>query len=331
MVWAIIGIILFALFLYLGTKFPLIAIFLMAMGVWGVYYEFFGFASHQFVADTVPFKFHAASWAFLGIFKNLAYFLGPMLASLLILKGSGVPAFGAIILALTGGAVLLASGKTQNRPVEVDFKEVNLIKEMEHWFTLARYVWPMVVMSLFLGLIDSVFWTTGAIWTEELARESFWGSLLIPAYQLPSLFIGMTAGRWKIYEGKKRLAIKFMLLAGILLAGLGLVKTVPLIVFLIFASSAMLAITYPMADAVYSDIIARLGRKRSHLIGLTGSTINLAYIVGPIMGGFLAEAFGERLTFSLLGVITVLVALILLVFIPRKLRLPQTKIQTWGK
>ena len=329
--WSVLGVILFALLLWLGLKFPQVAIFLVAMGVWGIYYEFFGFASHQFIADTVPFKFHTSSWAFLGMFKNLAYFIGPMLGGWLILRGKGFPAWGAILFALIGGVFLILARKTQNRPIGVDLAEVNLIKEFEHWRVLARYVWPMVVLCLFMGLIDSVFWTTGAIWTQELAKQSFWGAFFIPAYQLPSLFMGFAFAKWGIYSGKKKMAEKFLLLAGLFLAGIGLVKVIPLQVLLVFASSTMLAVSYPLADAVYSDIVARMGRQRNHLIGLSSSTINVAYIIGPISAGLVTSAVGEKATFSLMGVVVCVVSIILLIYTPRKLHLPRTEIQSWEK
>lgn len=330
-IWAFLGIIGFALSLLLGIAFPQVAVFLMAMGFWGLYCEFFGFASHQFIAEAIPFKFHASSWAFLGIFRNLAYLLGPLLGGWLVLKDKGMPAWGAIFFALIAGLILLFSKKVQNRPVEVDLKQISLIKEFEHWYVLARQVWPMVVLSLCLGLIDSIFWTTGAVWTESLIKQSFWGAFLIPAYQLPSLFMGLLVVRWRVFEGKKKLAMQFLLLAGIFLAALGLTRAVPLIILLVFISSCMLAVTFPLADAVYSDIVARLGRKRDHLIGLTGSTINIAYIIGPILAGFTTMAIGERMTFSFLGITAIFLALILLVYTPRKLRLPQTEIKNWKK
>jgi MFS family permease len=72
-----------------------------------------------------------------------------------------------------------------------------------------------------------------------------------------------------------------------------------------------------------------MGRERKHLIGLSLSTWSIAYIVGPIVAGYIARSIGEAKTFTVLGVFTLLVSLILLIASPKKLRLPQKEIKTW--
>jgi MFS family permease len=319
----------FTAFLVGGVYKPLILIFLGGMAVWGVYYELLGFASQQFVADTVPLRQRAGAWGILRIFRDLAYFLGPLLAGWVVLKGEIMPAVIASFFVVIAFVILLLSQKKHDRVVDINIKEVNLIREIEHWAVLFKYVWPVVLLSLVLGLIDSVFWTTGAVWTEHLAKTSFWGGMFLPFYTLPALFTGFIVARLGIYQGKKRLAMKFLLLAGIFLAALGISEAIPWQLAMVFVSSLLLAIVYPLIDGVYTDITARMGRERKHMIGLSNSTASLAYIIGPALAGITASLVGERTTFVITGVITVLVSIILLLTTPRKLRLPQTEIKNW--
>jgi MFS family permease len=76
--------------LMVGTKLPNIWVFLIAMSIWGIFYEFLGFGSQQFIADSVPLKLRASGWAILGTFKNLAFFFGPIIAGWLLLSGKYV-------------------------------------------------------------------------------------------------------------------------------------------------------------------------------------------------------------------------------------------------
>lgn len=319
----------FAAFLIGGVYKPLILIFLGGMAVWGVYYELLGFASQQFVADTVPLRQRAGAWGIMRIFRDLAYFLGPMLAGWIILRGEIMPAVIASFFIVIGLVILFLSKKKQDRPVDINIREVNLIREIEHWGVLFKYVWPIVLLSLVLGLIDAVFWTTGAVWTEHLARESFWGGMFLPFYTLPALFTGFIVAKLGIYKGKKRLAMKFLILAGIFLVALGVSEAIPWQLVMVFISSLLLAIVYPLTDGVYTDITARMGRERKHMIGLSNSTASLAYVIGPAVAGIIASLVGERMTFVVLGVTTVLVAVILLLTTPKKLRLPQGEINSW--
>lgn len=65
------------------------------------------------------------------------------------------------------------------------------------------------------------------------------------------------------------------------------------------------------------------------MVGLSGSTLSVAYIVGPIIAGLISQFVGEKNTFVVMGIVLTLVSLCLLVVTPKKLRLPQAEIKTW--
>jgi MFS family permease len=323
--------ILFPVALLGGLSKPTVVIFLYAMAVWGIFYEFLGFANQQFVADSVPLRMRPGAWGVLRVSRDLAYFLGPMLAGWLLLRGEMTTAVVAIVFVIIGLMILLFSGKMHDRPMEIDIKEVNFVKELEHWKVLFKHVWPIIILSIFLGLIDTVFWTTGAIWTEHLARQSFWGGFFLPFYTLPALFMGFVVAKWGIFKGKKKMALRFLIGAGLFLSALGLSDLIAWQLVMVFLSSMMLAVVYPLTDGVYTDVTARMGRERRHMIGLSSSTSTVAYIIGPILAGVVAEKMGVKMTFVVAGMVTVLVASVLLLITPKKLKLPQKEIGTWAK
>lgn len=323
--------ILFSITLLAALKLPVIWILLLAMAIWGVYYEFFGFAEQQFIADTLPIKLRSSGWAFYGVFKNLAYFLGPLIAAWLVIKGEWAPATSAIFFVTLGAIFLFLFKRTHDRKFEIEFKKVNVVAEIGHWKVLFVHVWPMVLMSLVLGLIDSTFWTTGTVFTEKLARENFAGSFFLSIYQLPSMFMGLVMSKLAISQGKKKLSMKFLFLAGLMLMTIGFVGNVYLVLAFVLLSSIALAVCYPLVNAVYSDIVARMGRERRHLIGLTNSAISVAYIIGPILAGFVTKYVGDEKTFSVMGGVSVVTAVVLLLVTPKKLKLPESEIKGWDK
>jgi MFS family permease len=329
LILGIITSLVFSTLLISSTIKPLIFILLLAMALWGLYYEFLGFAGQQFVADVVPLKLHSASWAVIGTFKNLAYFLGPIIAGWILLKGDKMPPLVAIFFVLIGLLILNLSGKRHERRLDFDLEEVNFFRELEHWSILFKRVWPVIVMSIFMGLIDSFFWTIGAIYSEKLSQISWLGGMFLPFYTLPSLFMGFVVAKWSIYEGKKKLAERLLLVSGLVLSLLIFFENVAILVFIVFLASLFLAIVYPLVDGVYSDIVARMGRERRHMIGLCNSTMSLAYVVGPIMAGLIANFVGEKMSFVVIGVLTAFISGILLLSTPRKLKLPHKVIENW--
>ncbi len=317
-------------FLASSYYWPYIAIFLVTMALWGIYYEFIAFANYQFMGSTVPVSMRSGAWGVTGIFVNLAYFLGPLIAAPLLLRGYLITE-GVILAFLLSAFILLALTRSaHDAPAKIDLTEINPSLEIKHWLTLARHIWPAMVISILLGFIDSTFWTTGTVWTEKLAHESAWGGLFLPLYQLPSIFVGLLIAKWAISKGKKILSEKMLIIAGLFLAAIGLSGRVSWQLAMVFFASSALSVCYPLIEGVYTDIVARMGKEKKEMIGLTSSALNLAYIIWPPIAGAITLAVGERLTFSIVGVSTVVTALILLFVTPKKLRLPQEEIKTWG-
>lgn len=327
--WAIIMSSLTSFFLAASITKPFIAIFLITMTLWGIYYEFVAFANYQFMGSSVPSHLRSAAWGIMGTFVNLAYFLGPLLAAAVLLK-SYVLAEGIILVFLVGAFLLLTLFKGHHDAVaKVDIKEINPWVELKHWLTLSKHIWPAMVLSLMMGFIDSTFWTTGAIWTEKLAKINYLGGMFLPFYQLPAIFLGAVVAGWGIYKGKKILTEKFLIVAGIFLVALAVSEAIYWQLAMVLFSSAALSVCYPLLEGVYTDIVARMGKEKNDLIGLTSSVVNVSYIIWPPVVGVVAGVIGERLTFSFVGILVVIVSVVLLFVTPKKLRLPQEEIKTW--
>jgi len=319
----------FILTLFFSYLWPLFILILTAMAFWGIYYELIGFAQQQFVADSTPLRLHSSVWGILTIFKSSAYFLGPIIASFLLSKNSGVSIFVSLIFLGIGFLLYLSQHKKQDRVIAFDTSNVSIRRELLHWKALFVHVWPVVVLSLFIGLIDSSFWTVGAVYTEKLASQSPAGRLFLPFYALPSLFTGVIISRLRLVDGKKKRAEVFVLLASIALIETVFFNSIYYILFMVITASTLIWLASPLLDAVYSDLVVRMGRERRHLIGLSSSSISVAYIVGPVIAGYLTSVFNEKYTFSIIGIAGVVICMFLLFITPKKLHLPQKEINTW--
>ncbi len=327
--WAILVSALTSFFLSASVFKPLLAIFIATMTLWGIYYELVNFANFQFMGTVVPSQMRAAAWGFTGIFVNLAYFLGPFIAAELLANGILITQ-GTIIIFLVAALVLLTLSKNgHDVPTAVDFSHANPWAELRHWLTLSRTVWPALAIGLVLGFIDATFYTVGAVWTEKLTLVNPWGIWFLPLYLLPSICLGIPLSRWNISNGKKKLAEKFLGLSGIFFIAIAFSSSVSWQLAIVCLASSALAVCYPLLQGVYTDILTRMGSEKKDMIGLTGSVMNLSYIIWPVFAGLISSKVGERLTFSWLGVIVLTFSIILLFVTPRKLKLPQTEIKTW--
>lgn len=320
----------FCAFLIGSIFYPVLLVFLFGMASWGVYYELLGFANRQFVSKAVPKELHAGAWAFLFAFRSLAYSIGPFVASISLQFGSALLISIAIFFTVFGYLLILLLGlNKENKQKEEKVKHVNLVSEISHWGTLFHSVWPIVILSLLVGIMDASFWTTGAVFSEKLAERSTFGNFFLTSYTLPSIFMSLVVIKWKPREGKKRKAILAFLFSSVVMSLIGFVNIPALIIILVFISGCLAALTYPLLDAVFTDITERMGKQKLHLMGLSNSSISIAYIIGPIMSGFITTLVGEQETFAVIALISVALCAILYVTTPRKLKLPQEEIQKW--
>lgn len=311
---------------------PLVAMFMATMAIWGVYYELIAFSNNQFVATAVPPHMRSSAWGVVSIFASSAYFLGPTIAPFLILKGPFyILTAVMILLALTLLTCVTTLKNEIKKDEEFDIGNASPLAEFKHWWVLARVIWPMLVMTLCLGFIDSTFWTIGAVWSERLSKSSFLGGMFLSFYMLPAIVVGFFVAKERIYKGKKILSEKILILAGVCLMLLGISTNIYWQLGMVILASTCLSVCGPLVQGVYSDIVSRMGHEKKEMIGLTSSVVNLAYIIWPPIIGYITSQLGERLSFSYLGLLAVLVAAGLLYVTPKKLRLPQDEIRNWEK
>ncbi|OGD84049.1 hypothetical protein A2572_03975, partial [Candidatus Collierbacteria bacterium RIFOXYD1_FULL_40_9] len=285
MLFAIVASLIFGLTMLTSVYLPILAVFLTGMAVWGMYYEFLGFGGQAFVSSTVSAHFRAGAWSILGAFRGLAYFLGPILGSSVALKyGDSQAVLMAMFFIFVGLLIWLVKGRIK-KDYSLDMGNELIVSsvfiEFKHWLVLLKSVWPIVTIGLLLGLLDATFWTTGTVLSDNLAEKSFWGGMFLPFYELPMIFMGLLIAKLGIYKGKKKLAEFFVLICGILLIFLSLSNSLWLMLIISFLVGISASFCWPLKDAVFSDVVNRMGIEGKHMIGLSGSTASLAYVLGP--------------------------------------------------
>lgn len=316
---AILGSMIFLLSMLSSTWWSYALILIVGMAAWGIYYEIDSFMTQQFVAGVAARDQRSSVWGVVGVVKNLAYFLGPIIGGYVAGYGDRVVVMGAGGILLIAYVIFLCMRLPRQEEVDIDFHGIHLKQELLHWISLGKRVWPVLLISLVGGLVDATFWTTGT-------TISGW---FVSAYMLPFLFVGMMVAKWGVDTGKKKWAERFVLLGGLGLMTLGWVEPGWMQLICVFASGTCLALAWPLTDAVYTDLVVRARRGRKHIMGMSAAAFSLAYIIGPIVAGWVAGQVGELQTFAWLGGLVASVALVLLLVTPKKLRLPQEEIQSW--
>lgn len=311
----------------LAFLFPLILIasggkiwiLILAMFIWGIYYELISFSHSAFIENSYDCDRHSYCWGTISSFKSLAYLVGPLFAALLISQSLNRALFLPILFylaAILGFVFLVRLSRRPGPPVPPP-ENTGQFKE---WLTLIPKVWPVYLFLFLISLLDSAFWTVGTLLSEQSVTSSFLGRLIIPAYCLPGLFFGILVTNYARPTGKKKVSFITGALASFLLILFAFTEKPLYLVLITFASSAFLSVSFPEISAVFEDYVSRLGKTGEVMVGIKSSAVSASYVIGPIIAGGLAALVGNRLTFPILGLFIGVYSLGAYFLVPRKLR-----------
>lgn len=321
----------FLLILAISFIFPLvlwyanhILVYLLAMTIWGLYYDLYTFASYDFVHRTDSHT-HQYSFDFgiIELFRSVAGFLAPLLAAWLIIdqvdfSNITSPLIFLIIAALLYVVLFRVSPIHYFQSEPPLPKSSNFFTEIQLWFPVAHKIFPFLIVMVMMYIFDAVFWTAGPLFSASFPGIPYFSGILMTLYNLPSL---LTV--WKIEWitsrfGKKPTALFSFFLANLFLIPIGFIASPYHVLFLVFLSSVASSITWPAVLGIFADHINQFPHNQSEIEGLTDFMINLGYIFGPIFAGLLSDRFNINFSFAALGLVNIVIILILAFYFSQK-------------
>lgn len=326
--------------LFLSLQFPYWWIFILAVSAWGLYFEFISFANKIYVADHISKKLYTNVWAEIDFGKSFAYLLGPLIASILLSRGNIQVLLASFATLSTAQLLLSFFSSSSSKSSEIkELKEVKKTPkvilepklEFNHWISLIKNAWPIILLSFLLTFIDATFWTSGAVFAEKIISDYPYAVFMIPLYIAPMLLSQIIMMKKEINFAKEKKATLLLLGASIMLFLLGKMPIGSSILIASFGIGLLISFAFPLIESTYSDLESRMGIHKKHLIGLSTSTGSIAYIIGPILAGFISQKFGEQTTFSLVGGIVFIASIFIMIFNYKKITIPQKEITNWDK
>jgi predicted MFS family arabinose efflux permease len=303
-------------------------IYLIAMAMWGIYYDLKNFAEFDFVARHIEPKEHASSFGIIQVFTSLGYLIAPILAGLAIGEAIDWKPFliswiflGISIIFFIYLIILTKKYKNKTSDSEAIPKKVSFLKEINLWEKIGRTILPVLILTLVLNFIDAFFWTIGPLLAESFRDAPQFSGFFMTAYSLPVLLAGWFVGSITAKYGKKKTAFISLLLGSLLLSTLFLFENFLPIIGVIFLSSILMSLSWPAINGAYADYIDETKRAAKEISGLQDLFTNIGYIIGPIFAGILFDAIGGAASFSILGLFGVVIAIVLLIITPKHIKI----------
>ena len=313
----------YPLLLFKATTFWL---YLIAMAIWGIYYDLKNFGEFDFVGRHIFPAEHSSSFGVLHVFMSLGYLLAPIIAGFTIGEMVSWEPFMASLIFLGISAVffvcllLLTEKKTVKRKEKkVGIRKISITKEIDLWKKIGRIILPVLILTLLLNFIDAFFWTIGPLLAESFEGINGFAGFFMTAYSLPILFIGWFIGSITSKFGKKRTAFTSLFLGSIMLMTLFMFNQPLPTILIIFLSSIFISMAWPAINGAYADYISETAKAEKEIEGLEDFFTNLGYVAGPILAGFLFDLLGGAAAFSVLGIFGAITAVVLMIITPKRI------------
>ena len=300
-----------------------ILLYLVAMMVWGFYYDLKSFGMLDFVSRHSAKKQLAGNFGIAQSFQAIGAILAPMLAGLAIVDYVDWQPFAlALFFLLLSAAFFLlllneARGKKQFIPQREAPRKGGMLSELAGWRHAGLALLPIFLLASFATVFDSFFMALGPVLAETLPLEPFDGFVMV-AYFLPPLLIGGLVGGLVARFGEKHTALGGLLIGGAILSALALVQAPLAIIALVFLSSSFACVMSPVTQSIYARIIHETPRMKKEIQELGDFASNFGYIIGPVVAGVIADSLGTAAAFSALGIMGVAFAVILFFIMPKK-------------
>jgi len=294
------------------------AIYVLAMAIWGVYFDLKNIGNFDYVGRFTQKAKHSDSFGLVQVFLSLGYLIAPIMVGAIIAETLDWKPFALawiflVISILFFGLLILFTHKEPTVSVdERKERKRSTWSEAKLWGQIGKILFPVLLLTLFLNLIDAFFWTVGPLFAESMQGMEKFAGFFMTAYSLPALLVGWFVGYFTRKFGKRRTAALTLLIGSIIMSLIYFAHAPIMIMLTIFCASLFISMSWPAINGAYADYISEASIYEEEIAGLEDFYTNIGYVIGPMSAGFLADRLGNGGTFSVLGICGVILAFYLL-------------------
>ncbi|HVX93151.1 MAG TPA: MFS transporter [Candidatus Dojkabacteria bacterium] len=301
-------------------------VFVLAMAVWGLYYDVMKFGVFDFVSKKIDHTDHASGFGALSIFKSIGYFIGPLVAGYIVLDGDNqinglYMAFAFLVLSFVFYLVFLYKHRDHEVPhITHHNKKMPSKGELTLWIKIGKILLPVLIIIAFLNVIDAFFWTIGPLFIANTKGFSDYGGAFLSIYSISSLFSGFLVGKMVRKYGQKRSAFISLMMGAPFILLIGIIPNPLFILIAEFIGGSVISFAWPSIDGACADYLEESSFYSKEINSITDFAANFGYVVGPILAGVTAQVFGTQMSFASLGIAMFLCGALLLIYTPKQIR-----------
>ncbi len=308
-----------------------IYLYLLAMFIWGLYWDLYRFVSFDFVAHNSTPEDNYMHFSIINLFRSIALLLAPLISGLLV---SDLVQFSSLLLPsiflVIAGAFyiilvsILPAQHHHSVSIHTHRHSFSWLHELKLIKSASRRLMPIFLLNIILVMFDSTFWTIGPLLGTAFSDISDYGGLFMAAYMIPGLFNTFII-RFLISKfGKINSAFFCFIVSGIFLIPLSLIRQPFLILLFVLLSSIINTSSWPAVSSIFTDIIESNPSRKKEYESLNDLSVNIGFILGPSLAGLLATSSNLIQSISLVSFVAITLASLVYIFYRPQLHSPAT-------
>lgn len=298
---------------------------------WGLAYQAWKVPKDAYFASLTKKDHRATSYGFEAEVKYGGQTIGPLIGGFVLtyLGFAGIISFYVVFLIIAIFILFIFVKETNHRPMmhalSKSGKFSTLLKEVKN----LRMFGFLGVLLLYLALLFTIWEEVLFVFEplfygpDVLNLSPKMGGVLLACFSLPGLFLSAPFGKLADKVGKKTILVTGLLIIGLSL----LVFSRSSSLFIVFALALLISIGWVLSMVALNALIVDLSydHKKGEIVGLWNFFMDIGFVIGPLIGGLIAEVWGVRNVFLTIGVVF-LASSLLMLMVSHKILATNTKL-----
>lgn len=294
--------------------------------LWGFAYQVWRVPRDAYYASVTNKKHRAESYGFDAEVKYLGQTIGPLIGGFVLLYFgfTGILSFYSLFLFFAVLSLFFLVKESNHRSLGSAIfclrNPSNYVSELKEFRSFGLFGVVLLFFALLMTAWEQVLFTFQPLFygPDVLNIPPNLGGLLLASFSLPGIFLSFFIGRLADKAGKR-----IALLVGLVVMGVSLILFSQLHDLVsIFLLALSISVGWVVSVISLNALIVDLsyGHKKGEVVGVWDFFMDIGFVIGPVIGGFVAEIFGVRAVFFLMGFVFLTSSLLVLMIKDKKLR-----------